>query len=188
MDYLIVYAHPNPASFNAAIRKTVEETLHSKGKTYHTVDLYELNFDPVLKPQDFQAIMSGKVLDDVKQQQSLVKEADTLVFIHPIWWYSMPAILKGYIDRVFSYGFAYKEEGDEIKPLLTDKKVIIINTMGEDEDSCNKRGMCDSLRMTIGGIFEFCGMKVLKHKFFFAVPYVSDEDRRKMLEEVKLIF
>ncbi|MGC9120309.1 MAG: NAD(P)H-dependent oxidoreductase [Sulfurihydrogenibium sp.] len=188
MDYLIVYAHPNPASFNAAIKNTVEETIKQKGKTFETVDLYKINFDPVLKPADFEAIMSGKVLDDVKQQQELITKAETLVFIHPIWWYSMPAILKGYIDRVFSYGFAYKEEGNEIKPLLTDKKVIIINTLGEPKELFEQTGMAESLRKTIGGIFEFCGMSVIHHKLFYAVPYVSDEERKSMLEEVKTLF
>jgi NAD(P)H dehydrogenase (quinone) len=187
MDYLIIYAHPNPNSFNAAIRKTVEETLRIKGKSFEVIDLYKLNFDPVLKPQDFEAIMLGKVLDDVKKQQDLIIKSDTLIFIFPIWWYSMPAILKGYIDRVFSYGFAYKEEENEIKPLLTGKKVIIFNTLGEDKESCEKRGMTQSLKMTIDGIFEFCGIKVLEHKFFYAVPYVSNEEREKMLEEVKTL-
>ncbi|WP_028950404.1 NAD(P)H-dependent oxidoreductase [Sulfurihydrogenibium subterraneum] len=188
MDYLIIYAHPNPKSFNSAIKSTIEETLKNAGKSFETVDLYQINFDPVLKPQGFEAIMQSKVLDDVKHQQTLVKNADTLVVIHPIWWYSMPAILKGYIDRVFSYGFAYAEENGEIKPLLTDKKVIIFNTMGEDENTAVSTGMSECLKKTIGGIFTFCGMKVIQHKIFYAVPYVSDEERKKMLEEVKAVF
>ena len=184
MDYLIIYAHPNPKSFNHAIKKTVGNILKEKGKSFETRDLYALGFDPVMKADDFIAIQQGTHLPDVKKEQELITKAKRLVIIHPIWWYSMPAILKGYIDRVFSYGFAYILE-DEIKPLLTDKEVIIFNTMGESKEQCENSGICPCLKKTIGGTFEFCGIKVLEHKFFFSVPYITDEDRKQMLDEVK---
>ncbi len=186
MDYLIVYAHPNPKSFNHAIKETIENKLKEKGKSFETRDLYSLGFDPVMKPDDFIAIQKGEYLPDVKTEQDLIKEAKTIIFIHPIWWYSMPAILKGYIDRVFSYGFAYVLE-DELKPLLTDKKVMIFNTLGETEEQCEGAGICPCIKKTIGGTFEFCGMEVVEHKMFFAVPYVTDEVRKGYLKELEQI-
>ncbi len=187
MDCLIVYAHPNPKSFNHAIKETIEKKLSENGKTFETRDLYSLGFDPILKPDDFIAMQKGGYLDDVKKEQEFIKQADTVIFIHPIWWYSMPAILKGYIDRVFSYGFAYAQVDNQIKPLLTDKKVVIFNTLGETKDQCESAGICPCLHKTIGGTFEFCGMEVLKHKLFFAVPYVSDEIRKGYLKDVEEI-
>ena len=184
MDYLIIYAHPNPKSFNHAIKETVENKLKEKGKSFETRDLYALGFDPVMKPDDFIAIQQGTHLPDVKKEQELIGKAKRLIVIHPIWWYSMPAILKGYIDRVFSYGFAYVLE-DELKPLLTGKEIIILNTLGETKEQCENSGICPCLKKTIGGTFEFCGIKVIKHEMFFAVPYVTDEDRKQMLNEVE---
>jgi NAD(P)H dehydrogenase (quinone) len=187
MDFLIIYAHPNPKSFNHAIKETIEEKIKEKGKSFETRDLYSLNFDPVMKPADFIAIQKGEYLPDVKKEQDLIKEAKTVIFVHPIWWYSMPSILKGYIDRVFSYGFAYVQTEEGIKPLLTDKKVIIFNTLGETKDQCEGTGICQCLHKTIGGTFEFCGMEVLRHEMFFAVPYVSDEKRKEYLKEVEKV-
>ena len=187
MDFLIVYAHPNPRSFNHAIKETVENVLEENGKTFEIRDLYALNFDPILKPYDFITMQKGDYLSDVKKEQEFIKNAKTLIFIHPIWWYSMPAILKGYIDRVFAHGFAYGEVDGQIKGLLTDKNVVIFNTLGESKEVCEGSGICPCIKKTIGGTFEFCGMKVLEHKFFFSVPYVSDEDRKNMLKEVESI-
>ena len=184
MDYLIIYAHPNPKSFNHAIKETIENKLKEKGKSFEIRDLYALGFDPVMRPDDFVAIQQGIHLPDVKKEQELISKAKRLIVIHPIWWYSMPAILKGYIDRVFSYEFAYTQTEEGIKPLLTGKEVIIFNTMGETKKQCEDSGICPCLKKTIGGTFEFCGIKVLEHKLFFAVPYVTDEDRKQMLEEV----
>ena len=187
MDYLIIYAHPNPKSFNHAVKETVENKLKEKGKSFETRDLYALGFEPVMKPDDFIAIQQGTHLPDVKEEQQLIADAKRLILIHPIWWYSMPAILKGYVDRVFSYGFAYTQTEEGIKPLLTDKEIIIFNTMGETKEQCESSGICPCLKKTIGGTFEFCGIKVLEHKFFFAVPYITDEDRKHMLKEIENI-
>jgi len=184
MDYLIIYAHPNPKSFNHAIKETIENKFKEKGISFETRDLYALGFDPVLKADDFIAMEQGSYLPDVKKEQEFINKAKRLIIIHPIWWYSMPAILKGYIDRVFSYGFAYILEED-IKPLLTDKEVIIFNTLGEGKEECESSGMSNCLKKTIGDIFKFCGMKILEHKLFYAVPYVTDEDRKQMLKEVE---
>ncbi len=185
MDFFIIYAHPNPKSFNHAIKENVENKLREKGKSFETRDLYALEFYPVMKPDDFIAIQQGTYLPDVKREQELISKAKRLIVIHPIWWYSMPAILKGYIDRVFSYGFAYTQTDKGIEPLLTDKEIIIFNTLGETKEQCENSGICPCLKKTIGGTFEFCGIKVLEHKFFFAVPYVTDEDRKQMLREVE---
>ncbi len=187
MKTTILYAHPNPKSFNHAIKEIVEEKLKEKNIEFITRDLYSMNFQPVLKAEDFIAIKNGDYLPDVKQEQEIIRNSDILIVIHPIWWYSMPAILKGYIDRVFSYGFAYGEVDGQIKGLLTDKKVIIFNTLGESKEICEGSGICQCIKKTIDGTYEFCGIEVLEHKFFFSVPYVSDKERKEMLKETEEI-
>jgi NAD(P)H dehydrogenase (quinone) len=188
MKYLIVYSHPNPKSFNHAIKQIIEEKFKNQAKQYDVRDLYGLKFNPVLSGNDFVTMKEGKIPEDIKTEQEYIRNADKIIFIHPIWWFGMPSVLKGYIDRVFSYGFAYEFGEKGIKGLLTDKKVILLNTTGGTEDVYMQAGFEDAIKKTIEkGIFEVCGMKVILHKYFHAVPFVSNEVRDKMLEELKAI-
>ena len=188
MKYLIIYAHPNPKSFNHAIKEIVEDKLEKDGKSFEVRQLYEIGFKPELGVNDIVALQQGQALIDVKREQDFIKNADILIFIHPIWWFNMPAVLKGYIDRVFSYGFAFAVNENGPYGLLTDKKIIILNTTGGAEENYEKNGYKEALKKTIEeGTFGFCGMKVILHKYFYAVPYVTDEIRLKMLAELRSI-
>ncbi|RME08506.1 MAG: hypothetical protein D6804_07335 [Aquificota bacterium] len=98
----------------------------------------------------------------------------------------MPAILKGYIDRVFSYGFAYEERDGELVGLLSDKKAFIINTLGASELDYRPSGMEECLiKTTDTGIFKFCGVEVLRHLFLYSVPYITEDERKAMLEMIR---
>ncbi len=187
--FLIVYAHPNPKSFNHAIKEKVVEVLTRRDVPHEVRDLYATGFNPVLSAKDFETFLSGSVPEDIKLEQEFIRKAQFLVFIYPIWWTGMPAILKGYIDRVFSYGFAYEERNGELVGLLSDKKAIIINTLGASSLDYGPSGMEECLRKTADvGIFKFCGIEVIEHMFLYSVPYVSDEERSKMLELVEKTF
>jgi len=109
MKVLIVYAHPNHQSFNHAIVESFIKGLSAAGHIYKLVDLYAINFNPCLSGDDFIKLMENKIPDDIRIQQEKVSWADGIVLIHPVWWTGPPAILKGWIDRVFSLGFAYKK-------------------------------------------------------------------------------
>ncbi|MEO5360926.1 MAG: NAD(P)H-dependent oxidoreductase [Nitrospirota bacterium] len=186
MKHLIVYSHPNPKSFNHAIREKLEAELKALGHEVRVRDLYAVNFDPVLKPSDFELIQAGKAAEDVKVEQDHITWADVISFIHPVWWTGLPAIFKGYIDRVFSFGFAYKIDETGITGLLNGKKVLIINTTGAPEEMYAKSGMFNSMLQTSDdGIYRFCAMEVLKHMFFTSIPYITDVERTAMLEEVR---
>ncbi len=186
MKSMIVYVHPNPESFNHAVLRAVEEELGKAGITSILRDLYAGGWDPVLKGADFQALAEGKTLPDVRREQEFIEAAELLVFVFPVWWFSMPAVLKGYIDRVFSNGFAFRYTDEGPEGLLTDKKVLIVNTTGGDEKVYMEQGFRDALGKTQdAGVFGFCGMEVLEHKFLYGVPFVSHERRVEMLEEVR---
>ncbi|MEI5908673.1 NAD(P)H-dependent oxidoreductase [Bacillus spongiae] len=187
MNHLVLYAHPNPASFNHAILETTVKALEAKGEKVIVRDLYTLNFDPVLKGSDFEAFHSGQSPADIKTEQDYVSNADVITLIFPIWWTGLPAILKGYIDRVFAYGFAYAySEDGNINKLLTGKKGIIINTHGTPTEIYDATGMTDALRKTSdAGIFEFVGIEPLEHLFFGSVPQVDDNARKEMLTQVE---
>lgn len=188
MYQLIVYAHPNPKSFCSAIKDVVSSIFKSLGYEVGLRDLYQIGFDPVLKATDFEAIQSGTIPSDIKTEQSYITKAEVVTFVYPIWWTGMPAIVKGYIDRVFCYGFAYSvDENHNIEKLLGGKKVLIINTMGTPNELYEQSGMIRAMKMTSEtGIFEFCGMEVIGHKFFGAVPYVDDGARKAMLQQLEI--
>lgn len=186
MKWLIIYAHPNQLSFNNAIRKTVVDELTSNGVEYCERDLYSLGFDPVLSSADFNAMHSGTQLPDVLQEQKHITESDVIVFIYPIWWAGMPAIVKGYIDRVFSHGFAYRINGGNIEPLLAGRRAIVINTMGTPYDVYYNSGMVDSIKLTVqSGILSYVGLDVVAHVMFGGVPSSELEERQGWLLRVK---
>lgn len=108
MNHLIVYAHPHEDSFNHAILNTAADALRANGHEVTIRDLYKLNFNPVLTSADTSAMRAGNTPDDIKTEQAHLAKADVISFIYPFWWTGLPAILKGYVDRTFSYGFAYQ--------------------------------------------------------------------------------
>jgi len=185
MNYLVIYSHFNPESFNHAVLEVLTETL---GKSHHVKvrDLYALSFNPVLTGQDMEALERNAPPHDIQEEQELIRWADALFFVFPIWWSGMPAIMKGYIDRVFSFGFAYTADEGGTRGLLPGKKVYLINTTGADEESNNRGGIFQSVQNLIDvGIFQFCGMEVAGHQYFTAVTYVSAEERTVMLSKFR---
>lgn len=187
MHILVVYAHPSPKSFNHAILETVLDEARLKGYTSAVRDLYAEKFNPVLSDADIESFNRGKIPSDIKAMQEAVREAKVVIFIHPIWWFGIPAILKGWIDRVFSYGFAYGHDSRGVKPLLTGRNAIVINTAGGAEGpSYDETGFKDAfIKLTDQGIYDFVGLEILLRRMFFEVPSASDEKRREMLETLR---
>jgi len=188
MIYLIIYAHPNPKSFCHAIKDEIETKIKQQGGELVVRDLYQQGFNPVLSSGDFVQFLQHTPPADIQKEQELIRKADRLIFVYPVWWFSMPAILKGYIDRVFSRGFAYDYEGHSIKGLLAGKEVMIFSTTGGPRIAYYLAGYKAAIKMTIAaGIFKFCGMRVLLHKYFYAVPAITDAARKKMLTGIRKI-
>jgi NAD(P)H dehydrogenase (quinone) len=188
MNHLIVYAHPHEGSFNNAILDTAVNALKAQGHEVNVRDLNKLGFNPVLSHADTAALREGNAPADIAAEQEFLVKAEVITFIYPIWWTGLPAILKGYVDRTFSYGFAYQYNAEGgIDKLFAGKKGIIINTYGTPGEVYESIGMNNSLKQTSdGGIFEFCGIEVLEHFLFGGVTTVAtDEDRKHMLEQVK---
>ena len=101
MRALVVYCHPDPGSFNAAVRDVVLEKLAGQGAEVRVHDLYAMGFSPVLTAPEWQGYLHcpGNV-DPVAAQVADLRWADTLIFMYPTWWYGLPAMLKGWLDRV----------------------------------------------------------------------------------------
>lgn len=179
MKHLIIYAHPNPNSLNSHFKNALVAHLAQGNHEVMVRDLYQLNFNPVLSLKDMAGQLKGQVSDDVKQEQAFIDWADRITFIHPIWWTGLPAIMKGYIDRVFSYGFAYRYDQGVQKGLLTGKQTVIINTHGKSNEEYNVMGMDKALVLTSDrGIYSYCGLEIKQHFFF-------DKADRPVLESIE---
>ncbi len=166
MKHLIIYAHPNETSLNHYIKTKVEQLLKDNKHEVRTRDLYELQLQPVLTLDDMGGQRKGLIAADVKLEQDHISWADSITFIYPIWWTGMPAIMKGYIDRVFSYGFAYRYDQGIQKGLLKGKSAFIINTHGKSEEEYKQIGMDKALSLTSDkGVYTYCGLDVIAHFF-----------------------
>ncbi|MBF4519217.1 NAD(P)H-dependent oxidoreductase [Flavobacterium sp. ANB] len=177
MKNLIIYAHPNSASLNHFFKQTIVENLQKSSQEIVVRDLNEINFNPVLSLEDMQGQRIGQVAEDVKTEQDFISWADQIIFIYPIWWTGMPAIMKGYIDRVFSYGFAYRYDQGVQKGLLNGKQTIIINSHGKSNAEYEAMGMDKALRLTSDtGIFIYSGLEIKHHLYFDKADRASAEN------------
>ena len=155
MSVLIVYAHPGPKGHNPAVLQEVENNLESREIDYEVLDLYRMNFNPVMSSKELE---SGKPGKDVLEIQEKIKESKTILFIYPVWWGSMPAIMKGFIDRVFTAGFAFKYMGSTPMGLLRDKRAVVIMTSGAAVPVSRLAGNFPKRFMHFG-VLVFCGLK-----------------------------
>ncbi|MEN9528431.1 MAG: hypothetical protein RI932_304 [Pseudomonadota bacterium] len=186
MKNLIVVCHPNPKSFTCAIAKTVEETLAAKGESFVTRNLYELKFNPILAGADFMEFKAGRVPADIAEEQKHISAAENIIFVYPLWWTGLPAMLKGYVDRVFSKGFAYDFGNGQLNKMLRGKRGLLLTCHGNPKDFYESIGMYNALNLTSdNGIFDFCGIEVVGHQYFDSVPSITDADRKNMLAKVQ---
>lgn len=163
MTHLIIYAHPNPESFNQAVLQKVVEA--SAGHDVLIRDLNGENFPPVLRWQECINTFNKEYAKDVQVEQKFWQEADLITFVYPLWWMGFPAILKGYLDRVLTHGFAY-QTGKETIGLLKGKKIQQFVTMGNTNEKYEQKGFLQSLDHTLGnGLFNFCGIENVQMHF-----------------------
>ena len=92
MNYLIIYTHPNNNSFSNAILDKVVSKLTSENQQVTVRDLYALDFNPVLKPLDFDGIKTGNIPEEIRIEQEFIRAADVFIFIYPVWWGAAPAL------------------------------------------------------------------------------------------------
>lgn len=132
---LIIYAHPGTQGFSSLTLEEVKKLLDSKGKEYEVLDLYRMNYDPVLKREELYTAGNKQITEENLELQQKIRRASGMIFIYPVWWGGMPAILKGFMERVFTPGFAFKYRRDKlIKSIpdkyLTDKRVVCFISSG----------------------------------------------------------
>ena len=181
MNILIVYCHPNPDSFNHGILKSVVKGLTQAGHDYQIADLYAEQFQPAMITADF-AQFSGKDMPvDIQREQKRIEWSDGVIFIFPLWWWTMPAMLKGWIDRVMSYGWAWEDPSDPDSGNLRRRKILMMVTAGASEKALAKRGYDKAFHTQMNmGTWSYCNFKDITTRFFYCV---NPEASRSMLDD-----
>lgn len=203
MNALIVYAHLDPHSFNAAMKDRAAAVLTGKGWQVEVSDLYRERFTAVADRADFtmptdsphfgyvheqrHATAARAYAADILREQDRVVRADLLLFQFPLWWYAPPAIVKGWADRVLTHGFAYTDEAMFDKGLLRGKCAMLAITTGGTREELDAdaefTGSVEAiLRPFGGGVLQFTGMRLAQPFVAYAPASRTADERERMLE------
>jgi NAD(P)H dehydrogenase (quinone) len=206
MNILVVYAHHEPSSFVAALKNITEEELTLQGHQVVISDLYAQGFNPVADKYDF-TTLSGHHFNYMLQQQyavqhnmgfapdivgemQKVQNAQMILWIFPLWWSGMPAIIKGWFDRVFAMGFAWDTDKEFIKGLLRTKTGMIVTCGGYQAEEYSVDGpqkitIETALQPINHNILAYSGMNVLEPFVAMNIFGLNDDSRQKLLEEYR---
>lgn len=205
MKIFIVHAHPEPKSFCSAMKDTAVETFQSLGHEVQVSDLHQMNWNPVASSNDFEvrsqpdylvyaleqreSYKSGKISPDIQAEIDKLKWCDVLIFNFPMYWFSVPAILKGWIDRVFVSGFCYGGKRFYDQGGLKGKKGLLAFTLGGREHMFGEdkiHGEMETmLRPLLRGSMAYVGLSVLPPFIGWHVPYITDEERQTLLKQYR---
>ena len=173
MHALIVVSHPDSESLTHAVARSFAEGVGQSGE--HTAEIADIaaeGFQPAFIQADRAAYFLQKPLpSDVLREQERIDRADALVLVYPVYWWSFPGQLKGWIDRVFSNGWAYDEAPDgTLGKRLGRLSVHLIGIGGADGGTYARHGYDKAMRTQIDhGIFDFCGARVVTSEFLLDV-------------------
>lgn len=186
MKHAVILAHPNPASFCAAIAATCVEALQASGGAAILRDLYRMDFDPCMKAAELPTQAGFAPEPDVVAERQVLADVDSFVFVYPFWFNAPPAILKGYVDRVFCMGFGFRPVFGGTEPLLTGRRLTSFTTSGAPDRWVRSTGAVDALRAVFDDhLAAVCGLTVQDHRHFGSVlSNLTEESARDMLAEV----
>ncbi|MCY1280712.1 Glutathione-regulated potassium-efflux system ancillary protein KefF [compost metagenome] len=205
MHILIVHAHNEPQSFSSAMKNLAVEELHAQGHCIEVSDLYAMNWNPIASAADFGSRANTEYLTyaleqrhnhahhtlapDIQGELDKLLNADLVIFNFPIYWFSMPAIMKGWIDRVLISGVCYGGKRFYDQGGLAGKKAMLAITIGGQPHMLVGGGvhgeLDDMLRPILRGTLAYTGMAVLPTFVAYHVPYISHEARVTFLEQYR---
>ena len=189
MKTLIVYNHPYDGSFCHAILENAIAGIQEAGNEVDVIDLDKDGFNPVMSSADLLGFVKHTIVDEKAQEYAQrLKAADHLVFIFPIWWELMPALTKGFIDKVIFPGSAYEytKSGLGMTTLLDNLKSTTVITTMNTPKLMYKFVYGDAIyKALVKGTLRKAGFKNVKWVSFNMVKMSSDETRKKWLAKVK---
>ncbi|AWP13226.1 putative NAD(P)H dehydrogenase [Scophthalmus maximus] len=190
---LLVYAHQSSGSFNAAAKDAAVKALKAQGCTVEVSDLYAMKFKASATAEDITgevqnaehfryaeetklAWKAGKLAADIVEEQRKVTEADLIIFQFPMYWFTVPAIMKGWFDRVLTLGFAYGHDKRYSSGIFKDKKAMLSFTTGSQESMFSANGINGDMNVTLWPL------QVLAPQIFWAPSHITTAARKTMLE------
>ena len=203
MNVLIVYAHPEPKSFNGAMKDLAIETLRGAGHEVAVSDLYAMHFHAVVGEDDFlgeradldflsvateqtKAFQTGTLAPEIVAEQEKLKRADLLILQFPIWWFGMPAIMKGWADRVFARGFAYIAGRKYDTGMFRGKTAMVAATTGTSADTYAPDGIDGDILNVLwpvhNGLLRYSGFDVIEPFVAYMPGRVGQDGRKAYLE------
>ncbi|TYC51416.1 flavodoxin family protein [Zoogloea oleivorans] len=203
MKVLIVHAHYEPQSFTTALKDQAVATLSAAGHEVRVSDLYAMQFNPVASAADFaersdpdycvyaleqrKGFESGTIAADIREEVAKVDWCDVLILNFPIFWFSVPAIMKGWIDRVFVSGRFYGGKRFYDQGGMRGKRALLSFTLGGREHMFGPQAIHGELetmlRPILRGSLAYAGFTVLPPFAAYHVPYVTQESRQQILVE-----
>ncbi len=181
----VIYAHPYDKSFNHAILETVLSNLKHSGTDYNLIDLYKDGFNPVYSTEELALFKTGKTLDPmVAKYQEILKTTDKLMIITPIWWNSIPAILKGFFDKVLKMNFAYISVKTGVKGLLTNVQSAEIITTSTSPKFYIRYFAGNCINGSVKSTLKQIGIKQVTWKHLGNIGNSTDENRKKFLKSL----
>jgi NAD(P)H dehydrogenase (quinone) len=201
MNALIVYAHPEPTSFTAALKDAAVRALSAAGHQVEVSDLYAEGFDPVAGRHDFtgaadpvrfyyqseqlHASQTASFAPDLVREQQRLMRADLLVFVFPLWWGGLPAIVKGWFDRVCAYGVAYADGMRFERGYFVGRRAVLGVTTGGTVERFSADGSYGEMRHVLHSvrrcILEYLGLEVMEPFVAYAAPRVDAAARAEYL-------
>lgn len=202
MNVLIVYAHPEPKSFNRAMLDVATRTLAEGGHGVTVSDLYAMGFNPVAGPGDFTERRFPDALQydreqkhatehrcyapDIQAEIDKLLACDLLLLQFPLWWFSTPAVLKGWLDRVFVNGLVYGKGRRFDAGGMRGKRALVSITTACYPDMVEPDGLLAHLDINLWhlqhGTLAYAGFDVLEPSAAWSIHYTDDERRRGYLE------
>ncbi|MBP0621152.1 NAD(P)H-dependent oxidoreductase [Cupriavidus consociatus] len=202
MKVLVVHAHPEPQSFSSALKNVAVDAFHEVGHEVEVSDLYAMGFNPVASTADFSrranpdycvyaleqrnGVATGTISADIQQELGKLMQCDLLVLNFPLFWFSTPAILKGWIDRVLVSGTAYGGTRFYDRGGLRGKRALVSVTLGGQKHMFGSDGIHgpleSMLKHLLQGTLAYTGLDVLSPFVAWHVPYVKHDDRVAMLK------
>ena len=181
---LIINGHPDKKSFNFSIAEAYKKGALSSGLQVQEIVITDLNFNPNL---EFGYKRRTDIEPELEAAWQKIIWADHLVWVHPVWWGGLPAKMKGFIDRIFLPGYAFRYRPNSIfwDKLLTGKTARIITTLDQPSWYYGLFYGKPSVNQLKKSTLEFCGIKPVKVTYFGIVKTSNEKTRNKWLEKAE---
>jgi NAD(P)H dehydrogenase (quinone) len=186
MRHAVILAHPDPGSFNAAVAAAYIAAARALSDAAELRDLYRLGFDPRMPAGELPWRKDFAAGADVLAERAVLAGADVIVFVYPLWFNAPPAMLKGYVERVFGMGFGYESAAPGVRPRLAGKRLVTVSTSGAPEAWVDQTGALTRLRAGFDDyLAAVCGLTVLEHLNLGGVtPGIRADAAQEMLDQV----